>query len=334
MAHAHHDSHDHSHSHPPGHGHAHAPTHPDLQHRLKAALVMNGLVILAEFLGGWWANSIGVISDAGHNLIDQGALFLALYAHMLAMRPATDARTFGYHRAGIVSALISSVVLLVSAAVMVLWAIRRILDPAPVLGGWMMAIAALAFVANLSVALLLQRGAEHDLNIRSAFWHMLADAWVSLGVVLSGLTIYYTGWTVLDPVMSLLVVGVIVYGAWPILRESIDVLLESTPPHITPSAVIASIERIDGVTRVHDLHIWAVEPRLVILTCHVLVDNDACLTNHLLHTIRTCITAQFGIHHLTVQLETHCTDPDDPDCNLSRLAGTARPHATHVHTHR
>ncbi len=317
--------------------HAHTPPHYEqIRHRLYAALVFNGVVILAEFLGGWWIDSMGVMSDAGHNLIDQGSLFLALYAHMLASKPATDARTFGYHRAGIVSALISSLVLLVTALAIAFLAVKRLTAPVPVPGGWMIAIACFSFIVNLGVALLLQRGAESDLNIRGAFWHMLGDAWVSLGVVLSGLAIVYTGWTVLDPLVSLLIVGVIAYGAWPILRESIEVLLESTPPGIKTAHVVAAIERIPGVKNVHDLHIWAVEPRLVMLTCHVLVEgDDTQLTNDLLHTIRGTVSAEFGIKHLTIQMETQCCHAEAVHCNLNHLAADHSHHDDHdvAHAH-
>ncbi len=313
----------------------HAQSHYDvIRHRLHAALTINGLVILAEFVGGWWIDSMGVMSDAGHNLIDQGALFLALYAHMLASKPATEARTFGYHRAGIVSALISSLILLLSAAGIAFWAITRLTQPVPVRGGWMIALALFAFAANLAVALLLQRGAESDLNLRGAMWHMLGDAWVSLGVVLSGLAIMYTGWTVLDPIVSLLIVGVIGYGAWPILRESVEVLLESTPPGIKTAHVVEAIERIPGVRNVHDLHIWAVEPRLIMLTCHVQVDgDDSHLTGELLQTIRRTVTAEFGIKHLTIQLETQCCGTAEVHCNLSHLTTSASTPSLHSHGH-
>src|SRR5918996_4024502 len=134
-----------------------APTYQRLRHRLHAALALNAVIILGEFLAGAWVNSVGLMSDAGHNLIDQGSLFLALYAHMLSARPATEARTFGYHRAGIVTAFINSLVLLLTAVIISVLAIKRILDPVPVAGDWMVVVALLSFVANLGIALLLQR---------------------------------------------------------------------------------------------------------------------------------------------------------------------------------
>lgn len=292
-----------------------------LRSRLYLSLGLNALVITAEFIGGFLLDSVGLMSDAGHNLVDQGSLFLALYAHILTRQPASETRTFGYHRAGVIAAFLNSFILVLTAAGITLVGLKRLLQPVPVDGGWIMGIAAMSFVANLSIALLLQHGAKDDLNIRSAFWHMLGDAWVSLGVVLSGGAIMLTGWTVLDPLISLLVVGAILHGAWPLFKESLDVLLESTPPTISASQVVATIESMPGVKNVHDLHIWAVEPRLIMLTAHVLVDDDdATLTNALLRSIHERITSDFGIKHMTIQLETHCLDPDDVHCDLTKLA--------------
>ena len=292
-----------------------------LRSRLSLALVLNAAIIVAEFIGGWILDSIGLMSDAGHNLVDQGALFLALYAHLLTARPATEARTFGYHRAGIVAAFLNSFVLLLTAVGITLVGLKRLLQPIPVDGGWIMAIAALSFAANLSIALLLQHGAKNDLNIRSAFWHMLGDAWASLGVVISGGVILFTGWTILDPLISLLVVVAIAKGAWPLFKESLDVLLESTPPKISASQMAATIEAIPDVKNVHDLHIWAVEPRLIMMTCHILVDgDDSALTNDLLHAIRAKVSTDFGIKHMTIQMETSCCHPGEIHCDLTTLA--------------
>src|SRR5215467_6096646 len=278
-----------------------------LRFRLTLALILNAAIIVAEFIGGWILDSIGLMGDAGHNFVDQGALFLALYAHLLTARPATEANTFGYHRAGIIAAFLNAFLLLLTAIGIALVGFKRLLQPIPVDGGWVMAVAALSFAANLSIALLLQHGAKDDLNIRSAFWHMLGDAWVSLGVVISGGAILFTGWAVLDPLVSLLVVVAIMKGAWPLFKESLDVLLESTPPRISASHVAATIEAIPGVKNVHDLHIWAVEPRLIMMTCHILVEgDDSAITNDLLHAIRARVSTEFGIKHMTIQMGTHC----------------------------
>jgi cobalt-zinc-cadmium efflux system protein len=309
-------------------------TYQELRSRLTLALALNAVIITAEFIGGFVLDSIGLMSDAGHNLIDQGSLFLALYAHLLTTKPASETRTFGYHRAGIIAAFLNSFILLLTAVGIALVGIKRLLQPVPVDGTWVMAIAALSFVANLSIAILLQHGAKDDLNIRSAFWHMLGDAWVSLGVVISGGAILLTGWTILDPLISLLVVVAIVKGAWPLFKESLEVLLESTPPRISASHVAAMVESIPGVKNVHDLHIWAVEPRLIMLTCHVLVDGeDEALTNELLRTIRSRIASDFGIKHMTIQMESACCHPEAVHCDLSKLADQHREFETASHHH-
>jgi cobalt-zinc-cadmium efflux system protein len=307
-------------------------TYTHLQSRLHLALGLNAIVIGAEFIGGLVLNSVGLIGDAGHNLIDQGALFAALYAHILTARPATESRTFGYHRAGIITAMLSSFVLLFTALGISIVGVKRLLQPVAVDGGWVMAIAGLSFAANLGIALLLQHGAKDDLNIRSAFWHMLADAWVSLGVIISGGAIVLTGWTILDPLVSFLLVAAILRGAWPIFRESLEILLESTPPGVSASDIAAAIEAVPGVHNVHDLHVWAIEPRLVMLTCHVLLDEDnGVLADELLKDIRGRIASDFGITHITIQLETHCAHKDTVHCDLATLVGQ---HPTdHLHTH-
>ncbi|MDA0740170.1 MAG: cation diffusion facilitator family transporter [Nitrospirae bacterium] len=310
-------------------------SHPALTHRLYWGLAINAVIILAEFSGGYFSNSIALMSDAGHNLIDQGSLFLALYAHVLAAKPATEERTFGYHRAGILAAFVNGFVLLITAGVLGYFAVTRLFTPVSVLGDWVIGIAVVTFLANLAVAFLLQAGAKNDLNIRGAFLHMLADAWVSLGVVLCGVGILLKGWTWLDPLISVIIVGIIVKGAWPIFRESLEVLLESTPPGIKTAHVVEAIEQIEGVDNVHDLHIWAVEPRLIMLTCHVMVNqNSTHIKDEMLATIRSTVASEFGIHHLTIQLETECGHTDGRHCDLNQLptrSGHIASHHAHSH---
>jgi cobalt-zinc-cadmium efflux system protein len=305
--------------------------------RLKLGLVVNGIIILAEFTGGYVTNSLGLMSDAGHNLIDQGSLLLALYAHILSAQPATEHRTFGYHRAGTIAAFLNSLLLIITGGIIGVIALNRMFSPVEVPGVWVMAIAGISLIANLAVALLLRQGAEEDLNIRGAFLHMVMDAWMSLGVILCGLGIVLTGLTILDPLISLVLVLVIVKGSWPLFRESLDILLESTPPHVTTSEIVSTIENLPGVKKVHDLHIWSVEPRIVMLTCHVLVDiHTVPDKDQLLPPIQSILSSKFGIHHLTLQLETECRDTDDLHCNLSYLTNKSaakEPTLPHLHHH-
>ena len=300
--------------------HPHAAPSP-LTHRLKLGLVLNGIIILAEFIGGYWTNSLGLISDASHNLIDQGSLLLALYAHILASRPATEERTFGYHRAGTIAAFLNSLILLLTGLTIAGFALYRIMTPIEHIPGlWVMGIAAISMMANFGVAWLLRQGAKNDLNIRGAFLHMMMDAWMSVGVILCGLGIALTQLTILDPLISLVLVIVIVKGSLPLFRESLDILLESTPPHLNSSSIVKSLEDISGVKKVHDLHIWSVEPRIIMLTCHVLVDTQIVPDkDKLLQPIQSLLSTQFGIHHLTIQLETECPETDELHCNLNHL---------------
>lgn len=308
-----------------------------LTSRLKLGLVLNGIIILAEFIGGYLTNSLGLMSDAGHNLIDQGSLLLALYAHILSAQPATEHRTFGYHRAGTISAFLNSLLLIITGGIIGVIALNRMFSPVAIPGYWVMGIAGISLIANLAVALLLRKGAEEDLNIRGAFLHMVMDAWMSLGVIICGLGIALTGLTILDPFISLILVILITKGSWPLFRQSLDILLESTPPHVNTTDIVTTIESIPGIKKVHDLHIWSVEPRIVMLTCHVLVDPHTVPDkDQLLQPIQSALSSKFGIHHLTLQLETECHETDDLHCNLSHLtigSSAKEPILPYVHHH-
>ncbi|MEX0830609.1 MAG: cation diffusion facilitator family transporter [Nitrospirales bacterium] len=315
---------------------SHSPAAPSpLTHRLKLGLILNGIIILAEFIGGYWTNSLGLISDASHNLIDQGSLLLALYAHILASRPATEERTFGYHRAGTIAAFLNSLILLITGLAIAGFALYRIMTPIEHIPGlWVMGIAGISMMANFGVAWLLRQGAKNDLNIRGAFLHMMMDAWMSVGVILCGLGIALTQLTILDPLISLVLVVVIVKGSLPLFRESLDILLESTPPHLNTSTIVSNIEGIRGIKKVHDLHIWSVEPRIIMLTCHVLVDTEIVPDkDQLLQPIQCLLSTQFGIHHLTIQLETECPEMDDLHCNLNHLTKESSQEPTFPHAH-
>ncbi len=306
-----------------------------LTYRLQLGLVLNGIIIFAEFIGGYWTNSLGLLSDASHNLIDQGALVLALYAHILAGRPATEERTFGYHRAGTIAAFLNSLTLIFTGLGIAGFALYRIMTPIEHIPGlWVMGIAGISMMANFGVAWLLRQGAKNDLNIRGAFLHMMMDAWMSVGVIFCGLGIALTQLTILDPLISLVLVVVIIKNSLPLFRESLDILLESTPPHLNTSTIVNSLESIPGVAKVHDLHIWSVEPRIIMLTSHVLVDTDIVSNkDELLQPIQSLLSTQFGIHHLTIQLETECHETKDLHCNLNHLTKESSDELSHAHHH-
>ena len=302
--------------------------------RLKLGLLLNGIIILAEFIGGWWTNSLGLMSDAGHNLVDQGSLILAFYAHLLASRPATEFRTFGYHRAGTVAAFVNGMILLLTGLGIGIVAGYRLFFPVDVPGFWIMGIAGISALANIGVAILLHQGAHDDINIRGAFLHMVMDAWMSVGVILAGLGIALFHLPFLDPLISLILVIVILKGSWPLFQESLNILLESTPPHLQTSKIVDTLQAIPGVIKVHDLHIWAVEPRIIMLTCHVLVDSVRVPDkDQLMKPIQTTLASTFGIHHMTIQLETECEEEHALHCNLNHLTQTSSVHPPLPHAH-
>ena len=302
--------------------------------RLKLGLLLNGIIILAEFIGGWWTNSLGLMSDAGHNLVDQGSLILAFYAHLLASRPATEFRTFGYHRAGTVAAFVNGMILLLTGLGIGIVAGYRLFFPVDVPGFWIMGIAGISALANIGVAVLLRQGAHDDINIRGAFLHMVMDAWMSVGVILAGLGIALFHLPFLDPLISLILVIVILKGSWPLFQESLNILLESTPPHLQTSKIVDTLQAIPGVIKVHDLHIWAVEPRIIMLTCHVLVDSVRVPDkDQLMKPIQTTLASTFGIHHMTIQLETECEEEHALHCNLNHLTQTSSVHPPLPHAH-
>ncbi|HUK56808.1 MAG TPA: cation diffusion facilitator family transporter [Nitrospiria bacterium] len=306
-----------------------AKANNELRQRLYIALVLNALIVGGEFIGGAWIHSVGLMSDAMHNLIDQGSLFLTLWAHLLAARPSTSQSTFGYHRAGIVTALVNAMFLILAAAGLMVIAVWRLLNPVMIPGGWVIVIALLSFAANIGIALLLQKAAKDDLNIRGAFWHMFGDAWVCLGVAVSGLIILLTHWKLVDPLISFVVVAAVLKGVWPLLKESLGVLMESAPRGLDTTTVQAAIKRIPGVKNVHDLHLWAVKPGLNMLTCHVMVENSN-LSQEVLTTVRRNISQNTEIKHITIQLETKCCHPEVIHCDLEQLVSAHGPSKTFV----
>jgi cobalt-zinc-cadmium efflux system protein len=295
----------------------------DLRRRLYLALILNAVIVGGEFVGGTLIHSVGLMSDAMHNLIDQGTLFLTLFAHLLAFRPATSTSTFGYHRIGIVTALVNGVLLIITAAGLTVMAVRRLVHPVSVPGGWVIVIALLSFAANMGIALLLQKAAKDDLNIRGAFWHMFGDAWVCFGVAASGLVMMLTHWSMIDPLISFVVVVAILKGATPVLKESLEVLLESTPRGHNTADVVKTIQAVTGVENVHDVHLWSLKPGMPMLSCHVMAQDEA-LSQELLTAVRREVALKCGIGHMTVHLETLCCHPEAIHCDLQKIADQHR----------
>jgi len=292
--------HDHDHSHSHAHPHSHAPASFGTAFAIATAL--NVALVVAQVIYGLAANSIALLADAGHNLGDCLGLVLAWGAHVLARREPTVRFTYGYRSASILSALINAALLLLATGAIAREAIRRLSDPGEVAGGTVIIVALIGIVVNGASAWLLMRGDQDDLNVRGAFLHLAADAGVSAGVVVAGAVILLTGWSVIDPIASLLVSAVILWGSWGLLRESFRLSMDAVPAGIDPKQVRGFLDALPGVTSTHDLHIWAMSTTETALTCHLVMPRghpgDAFLSE-------TChqLAHRFAINHATFQIE-------------------------------
>jgi cobalt-zinc-cadmium efflux system protein len=295
--HHHHDGHAHSHGHG---GHAHAPAAFGRAFALGIGLNIAFVVIEAGF--GLAANSMALLADAGHNLSDVLGLVVAWVASRLARQPPTPRFSYGLRGSSILAALFNAMFLLVAVGAIAWEAIGRLREPAPVAGTTVMIVAAIGILINGVTAWFFASGAKGDLNIRGAFLHMAADAAVSAGVVLAGLAILQTGWLWLDPVVSIAISVVIVWGTWSLLRDSLALSLAAVPPGIDPEAVRAFLAARPGVGRLHDLHIWPMSTTETALTVHLVMPGGHPGDAFLVETARA-LAARFAIGHATLQIE-------------------------------
>jgi cobalt-zinc-cadmium efflux system protein len=270
--------------------------------RMTAALLLTCLIAVVEAVGGWLTHSLALLSDAGHMWTDVSALGLALLAAWFAGRPANRKRTYGYVRLEILSALVNGVLLLAITVFIVVEALERFRHPAQVHLGPMAIVAAIGLVANLVAMAFLHAG--HSLNTRSAFLHVVGDALSSVGVLVGAAVMAVSGWAWVDPVISIAISAVVVVGGWRVLREAVDVLLETVPPHVDADGVEKALGSIPRVTAVHDLHIWTVGGGMVALSAHLVVDEpSACENDTILAAAKCALVEQFGIDHSTLQIE-------------------------------
>ena len=288
------------HTHP---GAAHDHVHPGGEQtgRLRVALLITVAVLVAELVGGVVANALTLLADAGHLLTDVGALGLALFVAWFSRRPETAKRTYGYVRLEILAAFLNGGTLLAISGFIVWEAITRVRHPEPVNGALMLVIAVVGLVANIVAARTLHPASSSSLNVRGAYLHIIGDLLGSVGTVIAAVIIRATGWLVADPIASMLVALLIVRGAWSLVRESVDVMLESTPAHISLGAVRAQLEVIPGIESVHDLHVWTVTSGVVAMSTHAIVREPGRhqhVLEHVLDAMRL-----FGIQHVTVQIE-------------------------------
>lgn len=303
--------------------------------RLVLAIGITVTVLVAEVAGGLAANSLALLSDAGHVFTDLIALALAWIGVRQTRRRPTQRMTFGYHRAGIVLAVVNALMLLGMTAVIYYEAVQRLTSPSDVEGGLVLAVAGVGLVANGAVLFLLQPGGHAHLGVRSAALHVLGDLLGSVGVIVAAGIIVLTGWTLADPIASMIVGAIIAVGAWRIIREALDILLERAPESLDVAEVVRSISRVEGVRDVHDLHIWTIAPDLHALSCHLEV-NDQSISDAagVLACVNEVLATRFNIGHSTIQLEAPGCDPNELYCTLTpegqeRDAVAANPLAHH-----
>lgn len=302
--------HDHGHDHSHGHAHSHAPK--DLNRAFAIGVALNLGLVVAQVIFGLIAHSLALVADAGHNFTDVLGLIMAWWASRLAKSAPTKKRTYGYRGASILAALANAVLLLVAMGAVAWEAIVRLEHPTQVEGKTVIWLALLGIVVNAVTALLFFSGRKQDLNVRGAFLHLAADAVISVGVVLSGFAILWTGRLWIDPVMSLIIVAAIMYGTWGLFKESLSLSLQAVPEQVDRDAVEEYLKRLPGVVSFHDLHIWGMSTTQVALTVH-LVMRPAKVDDAFLAHVAKELHHKFSIEHPTIQIEAG----NGPECQLA-----------------
>jgi cobalt-zinc-cadmium efflux system protein len=316
-----HDGHS-NHGHGDGHGHGDEHAHDVRQQSmggkrdLLIALSITFLMMIVEVIGGLLSNSLALLSDAGHMLTDNLALLLSFFAMKFATMPATEKRTFGFYRLEILAALINGIILVLISLYIIYQAYLRMINPQRVEGKLMLIVAVIGLVANIFGAILLMKHSHSNLNIRGAYLHIIGDAFSSVGVVVGGVIILYTGWYLIDPILSILISFVIIYGAWALVKESVSILLESVPSHIDIETVAETIGKVRGVREAYHIHVWTITSGVHAMSAHVLIDDQlVSRSRDLIDEIRTLLSEKFKILHSTIQLECERCDMN-PMCSL------------------
>ena len=286
------------------HPHHHAHTHPltSLNKAFLWGISLNAGFVLVEFAVGLWYGSMGLLSDAGHNLSDVASLLLAMLAFRLAQAHATPRYTYGYKKSTVLISLLNSVILLIAVGVIVAESVGRMLHPEPIAGGAIAWTAGIGVLVNGFTAWLFLKDKDRDLNVKGAYLHMAADALVSVGVLVSGLVISWTGWTLIDPIVGLAVAGVIVASVWSLTRDSLRLSLDGVPAGIDVSELERQMTSVEGVKAVHHIHVWALSTTENALTAHVVLDSFS-QAEGIKHSLKELLSAS-GIPHATLEFET------------------------------
>ena len=269
--------------------------------------------MFAEAFGGWFANSLALLADAGHMLTDVAALSLTLLAIWFASKPATARKTFGYYRLEILAAFVNGIALVLISLFVIYEAFERFYNTPDIKGGELTAIAVGGLIINIVAAFLLHSDHQHDLNMRAAWLHVIGDALGSVAAIAAGAAIIFFGWTWADAVSSLLISLIIIFGAWNLIKESVNILLEGTPAHINLAALEETIRGTENVLDVHDLHVWTITSGMEALSAHI-ITRETVAQSELLQTVRAKLHDEFGIDHLTIQMETLDEKAEDHSC--------------------
>jgi cobalt-zinc-cadmium efflux system protein len=294
---------------------------------LAVSMALTVAFVVGEAIAGWFGHSLALLSDAGHNLTDAAALGLSWYAVSVARKPSHHGMTFGYHRVGVVAALVNAVSLIGIGAWIVWEALARLTAPENPNSGLMMGVALAAIIVNVVISRWLHEGSKHDLNIRSAYLHMLGDALSAGGVLVAGVVIAITGSVIADPAVSLLIAALILWSSFGVIRDCATILLEGTPPGTDMSAVIETLRGVPGVIGVHDLHVWMIGPGVVACSCHIVVAEKSVREGQ--QVVRAVVHEmehRFRITHTTVQVEVEGCDPNDMYCGRPALVPPAHSH--------
>ncbi|MDB4949049.1 MAG: Cobalt-zinc-cadmium efflux system protein [Gemmatimonadetes bacterium] len=294
----------HHHHHGHAHGHSHGVGAQNVR-RLTITLVLAALYMVAEAVGGWLAHSLALLADAGHMLSDVAALGLSLFAMRIAQKPPTPQRTYGFYRTEILAALANASTLIAISIWIFVEAYHRFRHPGPVGGVVMVAVSLGGLAVNLAAMRILHGGREESLNVRGVWLHFMTDALGCVGGMVGGGLVWALGWTWADPLISVLIGVLVIYSSWALMKESVAVLLEGTPPHIDVGQVRDAILQVDGVCGVHDLHVWTITSGMEAMSGHVVLaqDEDERSRGTILSQLQAEMHRRFGLHHLTIQIE-------------------------------
>lgn len=278
---------------------------------VQTGLAISTVLCLAEAAGGWWTNSLALVSDAAHMLGDVAALSLTLFALWVGSRPASASKTFGYYRAEILAALVNGVVLWVVVVFILAEAWRRFWQPPEVAAGGMLGIAVVGLIVNLFVAMRLHGHAAHSLNLRGAYLHVVSDALGSVGALVAAVVILATGWQAADTLASVVIAALILKSSWALVRESVDVLMEAVPAHVDLERLQATLESVAGTVEVHDLHVWSLTTGHYALSAHAVIDGSVAGDEMLARMAAVC-AREFHVDHVTIQLEQQSRRAEEP----------------------